>query len=142
MRVSVSGRTRLAVVAVALVVAGCGAAGGSSSSAERGSPVAVTDTDSGRTIAVARGAELVVTLHSTYWTFAAASNPAVLQEVGQPVASPGSCPPGVGCGQVTATFTAVGPGRADVTASRSSCGEALSCTGGAGSYRVSVVVSG
>jgi hypothetical protein len=141
MRVSVSGRTRLAVVAAALVVLGCGA-GASSSSAAPAIPVTVTETDNGRTVTVARGGQLIVTLHSTYWTFGGTSNSAVLQEVGQPVASPGSCPAGVGCGQVTATFTAVGPGRADVTASRSSCGEALSCTGGAGSFRVSVVVGG
>jgi hypothetical protein len=143
MRVSVSGRTRLAVVAIALVVLGCGAASsGSSSSGGQGGTVVATETDNGRTIGLASGAHLIVTLHSTYWSFAGISNSAVLQQVGQPNASPGSCPPGIGCGQVTATFTAVGPGRADVTASRSSCGEALSCTGGAGSFRVTVVVSG
>ena len=139
---SVSGRMWLAAVAVGLVVLACGGAAGSSSSAGATVPVAVTETDNGRTVTVASGGQVVVTLHSTYWTFGAAPNPAVLREVGQPVASPGSCPPGVGCGQVTATFTAVGPGRADITASRSSCGEALSCTGGAGSFRVSVVVGG
>jgi hypothetical protein len=141
MRVSVSGGTRLAAVAVALVFLACGGAAGSSS-ARPAVPLVATETDNGRTLSMARGEQLVVTLHSTYWTFGGAPSSAVLQEVGQPVASPGSCPPGVGCGQVTATFTAVGPGRADVTASRSSCGEALSCAGGAGSFRVSVVVSG
>jgi hypothetical protein len=141
MRVSVSGPARFAVVAVALAVLGCGGAA-STSSAAPSVPVVVTETDNGRTLTAASGEQLIVTLHSTYWTFAGSSNPAALREVAQPVASPGTCPPGVGCGQVTATFTAVGPGRADVTASRSSCGEALSCTGGAGSFRVSVVVSG
>ena len=142
MSVSVRGRTRLAVVvAVALAVIACGAAG-ASSSAVRPMPVTVTEADNGRTVTVAQGSVLTVTLHSTYWTFGGSSNSAVLQEVGQPVASPGSCRPGFGCGQVSATFTAVGAGRADVTASRSSCGEALSCTGGSGSFRVSIVVSG
>ena len=141
MSVSVRDRTRLAVVVVALVVLGCGAAA-SSSSAVQAAPIAVTETDNGRTLTVARGGQLVVTLHSTYWTFGGSSNSAVLQQVGQPVASPGSCPPGVGCGQVSATFIAVQQGRADVTASRSSCGEALSCTGGSGSYQVTIVVGG
>src|SRR5215471_14929723 len=138
MSVSVRDRTRLALVVVALVVLGCGGAM-SSSSGVQAAPAVVNETDNGRTLRVATGGQLVVTLHSTYWTFGGSSNSAVLQEVGQPVVSPGSCPPGVGCGQVTATFTAVGAGRADVTASRSSCGEALSCTGSTGSFRVSVV---
>jgi hypothetical protein len=138
MRVFARGRARLAVVAVALAVLGCGAAAGGSSRA--GAPVTVTDGDNGRTVRMAPGEQLRVTLESTYWTFAGSSNPAVLQQIGQPAASPGSCPPGVGCGQVSATFAAVATGRADVTASRSSCGEALSCTGRSGSYRVSVVV--
>src|SRR5215831_13512450 len=143
MSVSVRGRTGLAVaVTVAIAAIACGAAGASSSGAVRAMPVTVTEADNGRTVTAAQGSVVTVTLHSTYWTFAGSSNSAVLQAVGQPLASPGSCPPGVGCGQVTATFTAVGAGRADVTASRSSCGEALSCTGGSGSFRVSVVVSG
>jgi len=141
MSVFVPGRARLAVAAVALVVLGCGASSSSVSSAPP-APVTLTDADNGRTVSVAPCAQLTVTLGSTYWTFAGSSNSAVLRQVGQPVASPGACPPGVGCGQVSASFVAVAPGRAEVTASRSSCGEALSCTGGSGTYRVSVVVAG
>lgn len=141
MSVSVSGRMRLAILAVALAVVACGAAGASSTSAGVPDQVTVTEAENGRTVAVARGGQVTVTLHSTYWSIGGTSNSAVLQPVGQPLVSPGSCPPGVGCGQVTARFTAVGPGRADLSASRSSCGEALSCTGGAGSFRVSVAVS-
>lgn len=141
MRVCVSRRVWIAVVAAALIVVGCGGAAGSGASLGP-SAVRVTDADNGRTVTLARGGRLTVTLASTYWSIAGSSDPAVLRLDGQPLASPGSCPPGVGCGQVTATFTAVGPGRAEVTASRSSCGEALSCTGGAGSYRVAVVVGG
>src|SRR5262249_28849687 len=136
MRVSV----RLAVLVAALTVIACGA-GAAGSSVSRAT-VAVTDADNGRTVTVAPGDRLTVTLGSTYWTFSGSSNAAVLRQVGQPVASPGTCPPGGGGGQVSGTFTAVQAGRADVTASRSSCGEALSCTGGAGSYRVTVVVGG
>ncbi|TMC07281.1 MAG: hypothetical protein E6J41_16490 [Chloroflexi bacterium] len=131
----------IAVLAAALAVAGCGgaAAGGASSAP---AVVRVADADNGRTVTLTTGGRLALALGSTYWNVAGSSNAAVLRQDGQPVVSPGSCPPGVGCGQVSATFTAVGPGRADVTASRSSCGEALSCTGGAGRYRVTVVVSG
>ena len=139
MSIFVSDRMRLAIAAIALAMAGCGA----SSSAGTAAPLAAvtaTDADNGGTVTVAQGGRLTVTLNSTYWTIAGASNAAVLREVGQPVAVQGSCPPGVGCGHVTATFAAVGRGRADVTATRASCGEALSCTGGSGRYRVSVVV--
>ncbi|HYW25553.1 MAG TPA: hypothetical protein VE953_15395 [Terriglobales bacterium] len=142
MSVFVAGRVRFAVVLAALTVLACGAASSGAMGSAPRPVVTVTDADNGRTVTVGPGGELVVTLGSTYWTFQGSSNPAVLRQVGQPVASPGSCPPGVGCGQVSATFIAGQAGRADVTASRSSCGEALSCTGGAGSYRVSVVVSG
>lgn len=128
-------------MAAALVVVACGGAASSGASV-RPTAVRVTDADNGRTVSLARGDQLTVTLASTYWSISGSSNPGVLRLDGQPLASPGSCPPGVGCGQVSATFTAVGTGRADVTASRSSCGEALSCTGGAGSYRVAVVVGG
>ncbi len=48
--------------------------------------------------------------------------------------------PGGGCGTVTAWFNADGPGTAVVTASRTSCGEAMACGGGAGSYRLTVIV--
>jgi hypothetical protein len=139
MSIFVSGRVRLVVAASAVAVLGC--AGSASSGAESGGTSGdLTDASNGRTVTVARGAQVTVALDSTYWTFAGPSNPAVLKEVGQPVAVPGSCPPGVGCGEVIARFTAVGPGRADITATRTSCGEALSCPAGSGSYRVSVVV--
>jgi hypothetical protein len=140
MSVIPSGPVRLCVVAAALAVLGCGATAGPSAAGPQF--VTVTDADNGRTVAVTAGDRVTVTLASTYWTFRGSSNPAVLRQVGQPVASPGSCPPGVGCGQVSATFIAVQQGRADVTASRSSCGEALSCTGGSGSYLVTIVVGG
>jgi hypothetical protein len=141
MSVFVAAGVRFGLVLAALAVLACGAAGGAASTAPR-SVVTVNDADNGRTVTLAPGGELTVTLGSTYWTINGSSNPAVIRQVGQPTVSAGPCPPGVGCGQVTATFVAGQAGRADVTASRSSCGEALSCTGGSGSYRVSVVVSG
>jgi hypothetical protein len=141
MSIFVSGRVRLVVAAFAVVVLGCASGASSASGVSTGNGGALSDGDNGRTVTVARGQQLTVALNSTYWTFAGPSNPAVLREVGQPVAVPGSCPPGVGCGDVIAKFTAVGPGRADITATRTSCGEALSCPAGSGSYRVSVVVT-
>jgi hypothetical protein len=102
----------------------------------------VGDDDNGRSVTLARGGRLTVVLGSTYWTFQGSSNPSVLRPRGSSQTKPGSgCPPGGGCGAVSLDFEAVAAGQADVTASRSSCGEAMACTGGRGSFRVTVVVS-
>src|SRR5207302_4854531 len=105
----------------------------------------VSEADNGSTVSLRTGGTLRVVLHSTYWQFDPASDPTVLRSTGDPTSSPdppGSCVPGGGCGTVTATFQALRAGRAVVTAHRTSCGEALRCTGRQGSYTVTVVVSG
>jgi predicted secreted protein len=104
--------------------------------------VVATDADNGKTISLKVGQRLLVRLNSTYWTYRGSSNLAVLQPSGQPVVSPSpqGCVAGQGCGTASAAFTAIGPGTADVTASRTSCGEAMGCTGDQGSYRLTVVV--
>jgi hypothetical protein len=103
--------------------------------------IAVSDAANGATIRIHTGTRVTVRLGSTYWTFQGSSNPAVLRQVGTPTVKPrGGCVPGAGCGTVTATFVARHPGTATVTASRTTCGEALRCTGGQGSYTLTVVV--
>ncbi len=105
----------------------------------------VTETDNGRTLTVSVGSELTLELGSTYWQVADSSDPAVLATVSGPTAATagvGACVPGGGCGRITAVFRALAPGRAVITASRTSCGEALACTGTAGAYEVTVVVGG
>jgi hypothetical protein len=104
--------------------------------------VVARDQDNGHAISVRVGDHLLVVLDSTYWSVAGSSDQAVLRPAGAPTVSPqvGGCVPGGGCGTVSAQFDAVAAGRADVTAKRSSCGEALACTGGQGAYRVTVVV--
>jgi hypothetical protein len=79
---------------------------------------------------------------STFWTVRGSRNPNVLRQDGEPVVAPNlaGCVPGQGCGTVTASFVAVARGLARVVAKRTTCGEALRCTGSAGSYRVTVVV--
>jgi hypothetical protein len=89
------------------------------------------------------GQTLTVTLCSTYWSLQGTSNPQVLVPVGAPVTSPrNGCPVGSGCGTVAEAFRAVGLGTAQVTASRSSCGEAMGCTSATGTYRLTVTVVG
>jgi hypothetical protein len=106
------------------------------------SAVQVSETQNGSTVHVAKGGSVAVVLHSTYWTLAAPSNAAVLQEEGQPTVTPmmQGCVPGQGCGTVTAVYAVVGPGQSQLSASRTSCGEALRCTGTQGAWSVTVDV--
>lgn len=136
-----------AALLCALIVS-CGAAGlGTPAS---GSPipgglntVVVTEPDNGKTLPVHVGERVEVRLSSTYWTFNGSSNPAVLRAVGPAVISPqpSGCVPGGGCGLAIADFDVIGVGSADVTASRTSCGEAMGCTGNQGSYQVTVAAT-
>ncbi|MBO0871096.1 MAG: protease inhibitor I42 family protein, partial [Micromonosporaceae bacterium] len=107
------------------------------------STVVATDADNGGSVTLATGELLTVRLASTYWHFAA-TGPGVLQQQGAPrvdARPPGiACVPGGGCGTVTATFRAVAPGRVQLTATRTSCGEARGCTGNQGVFRLTVVV--
>ena len=132
-------------VAAAGLLVSCGAAtaGGTTPTPSPGRDVVATDSDKGKTIDLHVGDRLQVRLASTYWTVDQGSDQRVLRPSGPMAVSPqiSGCVPGGGCGFVIARFDAVGPGSADVTASRTSCGEALRCVGDAGSYRVSVAVS-
>jgi hypothetical protein len=86
---------------------------------------------------------LVLKLHSTYWSDATSSAPAVLRRTSptkvQP-APPTACVPGGGCGTATTRFLAVSRGRARVTSQRRLCGEAVQCRNGQRSFVVVVVV--
>jgi predicted secreted protein len=105
--------------------------------------VVATDADNGKTITIKVGQRLEIRLSSTYWVFGSSSNIAVLRSAGPQVASPqpSGCVPGGGCGVVTATFDAIRAGQADVTAARTSCGEALRCTAEQSKYRLTVSVA-
>lgn len=103
--------------------------------------------DNGRTLTIGRGTELVVILDSTSWTFTAAKPPVALHTDRLNIRTTGpsrgrSCPPGQGCGTVTGIYRAQSPGRAQITASRSSCGEARACLPREATYQLTVVVSG
>ena len=102
------------------------------------------DADNGRTVALHIGEQFQIVLASTYWTFQGSPSPAVVRMDGTPTVqpSPFGCVPGQGCGTATAAFTATGPGTVTLTASRTSCGEAMACTGSAGRYSLTVAVAG
>ncbi|MFF7644414.1 hypothetical protein [Streptomyces canus] len=88
------------------------------------------------------GTLIVVRLHSTYWSTPVGSDPQVLAPVGGGTTPTGSCPPGRGCGISSAQLTTLRPGTAHITARRNSCGEAMRCSQGQGSYDVTVTVTG
>jgi hypothetical protein len=127
-------------------------AGNPSTGSGTGRTITAGDPDNGHTITLAVGDSLEVRLSGAGWTFSADTSGPALRQVGQPTAGPAptggtsptagrsACVPGGNCIQVTATFAAASPGQAVVLATRTSCGEAMRCTGGAGSYRLSVVV--
>jgi hypothetical protein len=137
-----------------LVLAGCGASNAAPSGGPAGPPVTstapaqavtATDADNGHTITITHGGMLTVRLNSTYWHFGTNTSGAALRPAGTPTTSAvplssSHCVPGQGCGTVTAVFQAVAPGKAVVTASRTSCGEARGCTGGQGVYQLTVMV--
>jgi hypothetical protein len=106
----------------------------------------ITEQDNGHSISMRAGERVELQLGSTYWQVEGSSDQNVLRlTAGTSVAvqpQVKGCVPGEGCGTVTALFDAVAPGRADVSAKRTSCGEAMSCTGNLGFYRVTVVVTG
>ncbi len=150
------GVTQAAIIGVALALTACSGAVATTRSATpsaTSSPRATRSAGPGSTVTVDEtasdavslrvGQQLIIDLHSTYWMVQGSSNPPVLAMDGAVVVSPSpdGCVPGEGCGTVTADFHAIAPGDAVVSASRTSCGEALRCTRGQGTFRLTVHVT-
>jgi hypothetical protein len=124
---------------------GSTSSGSTGSGTPQGNAVTVGDADKGRTLTVAVGDQVVLTLASTYWRISDPTPVGLLVATGPPVvnATPpggGTCIPGGGCGTVAVTFRASKPGTVTATASRTSCGEARGCVNGEGSYQVTIIV--
>jgi hypothetical protein len=137
-----------ATLLAVLVVAGCSSSGsgGNGSGGHTPSTVTVGDADNGYTIHVDVGDTLVVRLASTYWTYAPARPAGLVQSAPPAVASASTsagsrCVPGQGCGTMTEKYVARATGQVTIAADRTSCGEALRCTAGAGSFRITLVIS-
>jgi hypothetical protein len=132
-------RRRLIAVSVLVLLA-------TACPATHGGRVIETDKNNGDTLVLRRGQQLSVVLSSTYWQFQSSSNPAVLRPEGRPQVNPqlppgsGGCVPGQGCGAASATFLAIAAGRVTVTATRTTCGEALRCIGANGRFSLQVIV--
>lgn len=133
----------MAVLLASAILAGCGTNSSPSSNTSTRPPVTADEHSNGTTITLRLRQRLVVTLHNTYWQLTP-PNANVLQVARAPNATPDpGCTsiPGTGCGTVTAEYVARGAGTAVVSAHRDSCGEALRCTGTAGDWHATVVIT-
>ncbi|MFE7532522.1 protease inhibitor I42 family protein [Kitasatospora sp. NPDC057542] len=138
-----------ALAAALLTLAACASTGTgpstptATSAAPSPATVTVDEHADHTTVKAAVGTTVTLALHSTYWSAATSSAPDVVTPDGAPTTAPSpSCRPGGGCGTVTASFTARAPGTARLTATRTSCGEALNCPPEQRGYEVTVDVSG
>ena len=142
----VSTRARLARGLAILALASSAAGIASGASAAGAAKVTIGEANKGHVVTIAKGTHLVVTLHNTYWTIAPLSSRTVLGQVGaqstkgQLSGATHACVPGQGCGTVTMNYVANSAGLVRLTAHRTTCGEAMRCTGSQGSWSVSVRV--
>ncbi|WP_035848075.1 hypothetical protein [Kitasatospora azatica] len=141
-----------AALGVALTLASCGSGASSPSvSVPPSASPAVLNLDEAAnhtTVHTRVGTSVVVTLHSTYWPEVTSSAPAVLAPVTVSHPAPtgsgshGACPVGGGCGSVVSSFQARAAGTAQLTTTRTTCGEAMVCAPDQRDYLVTVEVSG
>jgi hypothetical protein len=137
----------VAVLAVsAVAAAGCGTAASVAHHPVGGGAtvIVVRDNANGKTVPARAGDRIELILASSYWSVAGSSAPRVLRKDGPTVLlpRPSSCPtiPGLGCVPVRTDFTALTGGKAVITASRSSCGEALRCMPDQTRFTVTIVI--
>jgi hypothetical protein len=130
--------------AAALIACAAGASAVTDSHPAGPAVVVVHDGAGSHTATVQAGQRLEVILDSTYWNVAGSSRPGVLRQDGESVllARPTSCPsiPGLGCVPIRTDFSALKPGTAVITASRTSCGEAMMCAPGQRNFTLKVTV--
>lgn len=144
-RVAPFARVARSAAVLALAVAPTLAVSMSSAGASSATTVTIGESSNGHVVTVAKGQHLVVALHSTYWTITPLSRRTILAQLGTqkmiaPLPSPTHCVPGQGCGSVTMHYAATGAGVVRLSAQRTTCGEAMRCTGTQGSWSVTVRV--
>ena len=120
------------------------------SSAQATTTTTLSEKNASKTVAVKLGSRVELTLHSMYWGLAVPAKSSSLTSKGAPILKPifpsSSAPAGCkiagsGCGTQTWEFVATKVGITHLVASRTTCGEALRCTGTNGRFAVTVKVS-
>ena len=123
-----------------LTMSGVGLAGASTQAPQKLSESANLHVET-----AAVGQIITVTLHSTFWRFVKPST-SKLQQVGAevrhiaPRSGPGSCFPGMGCGTVIVNYRALHRGTVVVSASRTMCGEVITCTKARSRWSATIVI--
>ncbi|HLK01452.1 MAG TPA: hypothetical protein VKU39_16315 [Streptosporangiaceae bacterium] len=115
-----------------LTAAGCSTVASASVASSTQHQYVVRDASNGKTIWLHTGDRIELILSSNYWQVSGSSAPKVLRQTHATVLMPrpSTCPriPGLGCIPVRTDFLAVGHGKAVITATRTSCGEAMRCS--------------
>lgn len=110
----------------------------------------LSEKNASKIVAVKLGSRVELTLHSMYWQLAVPARSSSLTSKGQPIlkpifpspSAPAGCKiAGSGCGTQTWIFAATKVGLTHLIASRTTCGEAMQCTGANGRFAVTVKVS-
>ncbi len=119
-------------------------------SAQATTTTTLSEKNASKTVAVKLGSRVELTLHSMYWGLAVPAKSSSLTSNGAPIlkpifpspSAPAGCKiAGSGCGTQTWEFVATKVGTTHLIASRTTCGEALRCTGKSGRFAVTVKVS-
>ncbi|MFO0747085.1 MAG: hypothetical protein U1F43_15690 [Myxococcota bacterium] len=100
----------------------------------------VDESARGTTVKVAVGTRVVLVLHSTYWQIAPPSGDALAVTSGPDVKAEVGGIPGVGRGTVTVVYRADHAGTTVLSAARTSCGEAVRCSGDQGAFNATITV--
>ncbi len=104
--------------------------------------VRLDDKANGTTVRVPLGTTVVLTLGSTYWSAPVSSVPGVLSSTASASASADhGCMAGMGCGTLQDVLRAADPGTTQLSSSRVSCGEAMSCPPDRRRFTVTVIVA-
>ncbi len=119
-------------------------------SAQAVTTTSLSEKNASKTVIVKLGSKVDLTLHSMYWQLSVPAKSSSLTPKGAPVLKPiipsPSAPAGCriagsGCGTQTWEFTATKIGLTHLVATRTTCGEAMQCTGANGRFAVTVKVS-
>ena len=102
--------------------------------------VSVSEPDNGTTVHATVGATVDLVLHSTYWQIQPTDSVVLKPLSTEPVVTGTlSNPPGMGTGTVEMKYQVVAAGTATLSASRTTCGEAMRCVGAQGEFKVTIV---
>lgn len=138
-------RNKGALLVSVLLILGMGL-----NSAQAATTTTLSEKNVSKTVSVKLGARVELTLHSMYWQLAVPAKSSSLTPNGQPILKPifpspsapvGCRVAGSGCGTQTWEFVATKIGLTHLVASRTTCGEAMQCTGTNGHFTVTVKVS-